>query len=71
MRFFDFLFGCRHTELSRVFTIGGQSYCVCWACGSRFSYSLTSMRMGRRFAEMPEVEQVRSASGGIAVRPFA
>lgn len=60
MRIFDFLFGCRHAELSRVFTIGGQTYCVCWECGTRFSYSLASMRMGRRFAEIPAVVAVRS-----------
>ncbi|HUB19076.1 MAG TPA: hypothetical protein VL990_10600 [Acidobacteriaceae bacterium] len=54
MTIFDFLFGCRHADLSRVFTIGGQTYRVCIACGSRFSYSLASMRMGRRFIEAPE-----------------
>jgi hypothetical protein len=61
MKIFDFVFGCRHTELSRVFTIGGQSYCVCWTCGSRFSYSLKSMRMGRRFAEVARALPARSA----------
>ena len=71
MRFFDFLFGCRHGELSRVFTIGGQSYCVCWTCGSRFSYSLASMRMGRQLAAIPEVVEVRSAPGRLPLRPFA
>jgi hypothetical protein len=71
MRFFEVLFGCRHSELSRVFTIGGQSYCVCWACGSRFSYSLARMQMGRRVAGIPDVDPVRSAPPSIAVRPFA
>jgi len=61
MRIFDVFFGCRHGELSRVFTIGGQSYCVCWSCGSRFLYSLASMRMGRRFVEIPEALRARSA----------
>jgi hypothetical protein len=60
MRIFDFLFGCRHAELSRVFTIGGQTYRVCCTCGTRFSYSLASMRLGRRFAEIPAVVPVRS-----------
>ncbi|HVT99003.1 MAG TPA: hypothetical protein VHE33_15975 [Acidobacteriaceae bacterium] len=61
MKIFEIVFGCRHTELSRVFTIGGQSYCVCWTCGSRFSYSLASMRMGRRFADVHEALPARSA----------
>ncbi len=50
---FDFLFGCRHSELSRVFTIGGQTYRVCCTCGARFSYSLASMRLGARVAVVP------------------
>jgi hypothetical protein len=60
MRLFDVFFGCRHAELSRVFTIGGQTYCVCWSCGSRFAYSLTRMRMGRRVVEMATVIPARS-----------
>jgi uncharacterized membrane protein len=38
-----FLFGCHHRNLSRVFSIGGETYKVCWHCGSKFSYSLTDM----------------------------
>ena len=45
---FDFLFGCRHADLSRVFTIGGQTYRVCCTCGTRLSYSLSRMRLGAR-----------------------
>jgi len=40
---FDFLFGCHHRNLSRVFTISGETYKVCWNCGAKFSYSLTNM----------------------------
>jgi hypothetical protein len=40
---FDFLFGCRHCNLSRVFSIAGESYKVCWDCGAKFSYSLANM----------------------------
>jgi hypothetical protein len=61
MRIFDYLFGCHHSDLSRVFTIGGQTYRVCCTCGARFDYSLKSMRMGRRFIEMPEPLAARSA----------
>lgn len=71
MKIFDFLFGCRHGDLSRVFTIGGQTYRVCCTCGTRFSYSLANMRMGRRFVDIPERVSVRSAPARFAVRPFA
>ena len=39
----DFIFGCHHGNLSRVFTIGGDTYIVCCLCGSKFPYSLDSM----------------------------
>ncbi|HEX8843218.1 MAG TPA: hypothetical protein VF791_01040 [Pyrinomonadaceae bacterium] len=29
------LFGCWHREMSRPFTIGGESYRVCLDCGAR------------------------------------
>jgi hypothetical protein len=45
----DFLFGCHHSQLSRVFTIGGRTYRVCCDCGAKFKYSLASMSMERRF----------------------
>jgi hypothetical protein len=44
----DFLFGCRHQNLSRVFTLGGQTYRVCCDCGARFEYSLRKMSLKRR-----------------------
>jgi hypothetical protein len=40
---YDFLFGCHHSNLSRVFTIGGHTYIVCCLCGIKFPYSLDSM----------------------------
>ena len=52
-RMIDFLFGCGHPQLTRVFTIGGQTYRVCCNCGARFSYSLANMRLERRIAEVP------------------
>jgi hypothetical protein len=44
----DFLFGCHHSHLSRVFTIGGRTYRVCCDCGAKFKYSLASLCMERR-----------------------
>ena len=32
----DFLFGCHHHNLSRVFTIHGRTYRVCCGCGAEF-----------------------------------
>lgn len=39
----DFIFGCHHPHLSRVFTLQGESYKVCCDCGARFAYSLETM----------------------------
>jgi uncharacterized membrane protein len=44
---FDFIFGCHHGQLSRVFTIDGRTYQVCCNCGARFTYSLSNMRIQR------------------------
>lgn len=50
---FDFLFGCHHRNLSRVFTITGETYKVCWDCGSKFSYSLANMSIVHRTSAPP------------------
>ena len=47
----DCLFGCHHSNLSRVFTIDGRTYRVCLSCGAEFDYSLKGMRTGHRLAE--------------------
>lgn len=44
----DFIFGCHHRHLSRVFTIDRRTYRVCCDCGAKFVYSLTSMSIDRR-----------------------
>ena len=33
---FQFIFGCRHRHLSRVFTIKQRTYKVCFDCGREF-----------------------------------
>jgi hypothetical protein len=43
----DYLFGCHHPNLSRVFTIGGQTYKICCDCGAKFHYSLKTMSVER------------------------
>lgn len=36
---FEFVFRCRHRELSRIFTIKGRTYQVCFKCGREFERS--------------------------------
>jgi hypothetical protein len=52
----DFIFGCRHTHLSRVFTIEHRTYRVCCDCGARFEYSLERMHMEHRLSTL-DVQQ--------------
>jgi hypothetical protein len=40
---YDFIFGCRHGNLSRAFTIGVDTYIVCCLCGIKFPDSLDNM----------------------------
>jgi hypothetical protein len=49
-RALDYLFGCGHRNLSRVFTIRGESYRVCYGCGAEFRYSLVNMSIEHRTA---------------------
>jgi hypothetical protein len=44
MRMFQFAFGCRHSQLSRVFTIKKRTYQVCCDCGHEFEYSWALMQ---------------------------
>jgi hypothetical protein len=49
----DFLFGCHHINLSRVFTLGGETYRVCCDCGAKYTYSLEAMSMKGRLRLRP------------------
>ncbi len=40
---YQFAFGCRHSQLSRVFTIKKRTYQVCVECGREFEYSWALM----------------------------
>lgn len=46
--FNEFLFGCHHHGISRVFTIAGRTYQVCYDCGAEFKYSLETMSIVQR-----------------------
>jgi hypothetical protein len=41
----DRAFGCRHENLSRVFTMAGRTYRVCCDCGADFNYCLDKMEI--------------------------
>jgi len=57
----DFLFGCHHVHLSRVFTLKGETYKVCFDCGAKFAYSLETMSIERRLQLTPVVIRFRIA----------
>jgi len=60
-KFFDRLFGCRHSNLSRVFTIGRRTYRVCCECGTEFDYSLETMSIQRQRTRLPARHVLREA----------
>ena len=43
VKIYNIIFGCPHGNLSRVFTIRGETYVVCCLCGTKFPYSLDTM----------------------------
>ena len=57
----DFLFGCHHGHLSRVFTLGGETYRVCFDCGAKFEYSMKTMSVERRLSSAPVTTRFRIA----------
>jgi uncharacterized membrane protein len=57
----DFVFGCHHKNLSRVFTLDGHTYRVCCDCGARFRYSLKTMSVERRLPVVPVLTGFRTA----------
>lgn len=61
LRAYDLVFGCRHRNLSRVFSIEGSSYKVCCQCGAKFPYSWESMRIikGKGGKGRPKVVQIQ------------
>ena len=41
----DWIFGCHHRHVSRVFTIDRQTYQVCFGCGAKLRYSWRTMSL--------------------------
>ena len=64
-RALEILFGCHHSNLSRVFTIGGHSYRVCFDCAASFDYSLETMSIRKLEFPLPKptasIAHLRSA----------
>lgn len=60
---FEAIFGCRHGNVSRPFTIDGQTYKVCMDCSTQVFYSPETMQpLSRR-----EVRHLRTAQANAAV----
>jgi len=48
---FQFVFGCRHHHLSRVFTIKHRTYKICFDCGQEFD--LPNPQQSARSSSLP------------------
>jgi len=57
----DFLFGCHHAHLGRVFTLQGETYRVCCDCGAKYAYSPETMSIERRLPLTPVHTRFRIA----------
>ncbi len=57
----DSVFGCHHGHLSRVFTLGGETYRVCCDCGAKFGYSMRTMSIEHRLPANPTSTKFRFA----------
>ena len=57
------LFGCWHKELTRPFTIGGDSYRACVDCGARKQFDLQSLQTFGAFHYPPAVSFSRNMTG--------
>ena len=54
---FQFIFGCRHRHLSRVFTIKCRTYKICFDCGREFDLPYT---FGARAADASPATRLRT-----------
>jgi hypothetical protein len=55
LSFLHSAFGCRHRQMSRVFTIKKRTYRVCFECGQEFEYSWVSMNPVRSIAAVNDI----------------
>jgi hypothetical protein len=61
------LFGCRHADLSRVFTIDNRSYQVCFECAEQIDYSLERMRSDERTVAAAAIKSILNGVVVIAI----
>jgi hypothetical protein len=57
----NFLFGCHHSNLSRVYTIRRRTYRVCCDCGAEFDYALETMTIKPRTVNVPSLHVLKDA----------
>lgn len=43
LRLFEFVAGCHHRQMSRVFTIKKRTYRVCFECGREFDAKVSAL----------------------------
>ncbi|HEX3438591.1 MAG TPA: hypothetical protein VHT24_17610 [Pseudacidobacterium sp.] len=64
--FYEIFLGCRHSQLTRPFTLEQQTYKVCLDCGKRIYYSTETMRP-LRAREVRRIEAMQA--GEVKVVP--
>ena len=58
--FYEMLFGCSHSHLTRIFTLQDETYRVCLDCGVHVPYSLVTLRP----LSVREQRRLRAARAG-------
>jgi len=58
--FYEILFGCSHSHLTRIFTLQEETYRVCLDCGVHLPYSSDTMRPLRA----RELRRLKAARAG-------
>ena len=67
---FEWIFGCHHRKLSRVFTIDHKTYQVCFGCGRKLQYSWKAMSLIKT-SETPQTLASFTTAFSQAVEQFA
>ena len=62
---FEVLFGCRHSNQSRAFTLRRRTYKVCLDCGTEIPYSLATMSPLKHRDRMAVVNVNGTAKAGV------
>ena len=65
---FQFVFGCRHRHLSRVFTIKHRTYQVCFDCGREFDFPGAHAPMRSSALQTPTVGESDQHAEALMVR---